>query len=69
MTERLTFQEIEPGIAYEYAVLRAGRRIGRVRKQEATSWPYKVTGRWIADDGRYQGVFVTRREAAEWLDR
>jgi hypothetical protein len=64
-----TFTEIEPGVAYEYAVGTGTQvRIGRVRKEEAASWPYHPTGRWISDDGRIQkSGFPTRMAAAEWL--
>jgi len=64
----ITFTEIEPGIAYEYAVIQNGRRIGRVRKQETTTYPFIPNGRWIADDGTIQrSGFTTRQAAAEWL--
>lgn len=64
----ITYTEIEPGIAFEYAVLVDGTRIGRVRKEEAREYPYALTGRWIADTGGvHQSGFPTRAAAAEWL--
>ena len=64
-----TFKPIEPGVSYEYAVGTIDHaRIGRVRKEEAASWPHHPTGRWIADDGTIQkSGFATRQAAAEWL--
>ena len=64
-----TFIQIEPGISYEYAVGTGEySRIGRVRKEEAPTRPYRPTGRWIGDNGRIQkGGVATREAAAEWL--
>jgi hypothetical protein len=66
---RFTFTEIEPGVAFEYAVATPGhRRIGRVRRHVIPVWPYPLGGTWIADDGTIQkGDFLTRQAAAEWL--
>lgn len=63
------FRAVEPGVAYEYITITdAGRRIGLVRKEEATKYPYDYTGRWVADNSfaRKAGL-PTRRAAAEWL--
>jgi hypothetical protein len=62
------FTATEPGIAYEYRVALDGRGLGRVRKQDAATWPYSPTRKWVADDGCIaRGNFPTRRAAAEWL--
>lgn len=62
-----TFSAIEPGVAYEYAVLVAGQRIGRVRKQDAPTHPYGPTRKWVAEGIYRQNGFATRQAAADWL--
>lgn len=64
----ITFQETEPGIYYEYAVISGARRVGHVRKEDAREYPYAPTRKWLADNGMaYHGGFSTRRAAAAWL--
>jgi hypothetical protein len=67
-TAQITFREIEPGIAYEYAVIVNNRRIGRVRKEESAVYPFEPTGKWVADNCvNRSGGFATRQNAADWL--
>jgi hypothetical protein len=63
------FSPSVPGEAYEYYVgTERIARIGRVLKEEARTYPYHPTGRWIATDGYIRhGGFPTRIAAAEWL--
>lgn len=63
----VTFQSTEPGIAYEYAVILDGRRIGRVHKQDSPFWPYAPTRKWVAVGPFIQGNFATRDAAAAWV--
>lgn len=64
---RLTYTAIDPGVAYEYAVLVNGQRIGRVRKQDAPTHPYGPTRKWVAEGIFHKSGFPTRQAAADWL--
>lgn len=67
----ITFSRIEPKSTFEYSVHLDGRRIGLVRKQEAASYPYHPTGRWLAARGAFiSKAYPTRaRAAAELVER